>query len=78
VSITAGTGGEVGTGRAWQENVLNNTTTATTQQSIAVAGGHILKIYMIDPGVLQEKIVIDNGGLRPSYLGPPETLVAGK
>jgi hypothetical protein len=78
VSITAGTGGEVGTGRAWQENVLNNTTTATTQQSIAVAGGHTLKIYMIDPGVLQEKIVIDNGGLRPSYLGPPETLVAGK
>jgi len=78
VSITAGTGTEIGagTGRAWQLNVLNNTNTATTQQTIAAAGGHTLKIYMIDPGVLLEKIVIDNGGLRPSYLGPPETLVA--
>jgi len=79
VSITAGTGREIGagTGRAWQENVLNNTTATTTKQTIAAAGSHTLKIYMIDPGVLLEKIVIDNGGLRPSYLGPPETLVAG-
>jgi hypothetical protein len=78
VAITAGTGGDVGSARAWQENVLNNTTTATTQQTLAAAGEHTLKIYMVDPGVLLEKIVIDNGGLRPSYLGPPETLVAGK
>jgi hypothetical protein len=54
---------------------LDNTTSTTTQHNIAAAGAHTLKIYMVDPGVLLEKIVIDNGGLRPSYLGPPETLV---
>ncbi len=77
VTITKGTGREV-TNRAWSENVLDNTTTATTQHTLATAGAHTLKIYMIDPGVLLEKIVVDAGGLRPSYLGPPETRVAGK
>lgn len=32
-----------------------------------------LKIFMVDAGVMLDKIVIDMGGLRPSYLGPPET-----
>jgi hypothetical protein len=76
VTITAGTAGEVGSNgtAAWSHNVLDNTTTTTTQHTIA-AGAHTLKIYMVDPGVLLEKIVLDNGGLRPSYLGPPETRV---
>jgi len=77
VTITKGTGREV-TNRAWAENVLDNTTTATTQHTLAAPGPHTLKIYMIDPGVLLEKIVVDAGGLRPSYLGPPETRVSAK
>jgi hypothetical protein len=76
VTIKAGTGAEVAVSSVWSHNVLDNTTSTTTQHTIAQAGAHTLKIYMIDPGVLLEKIVIDNGGLRPSYLGPPETLVA--
>jgi len=77
VTITAGTGGEVGSNGtpAWMHNVLDNSTSTTTRHTIAAAGAHTLKIYMVDPGVLLEKIVIDAGGLRPSYLGPPETLV---
>jgi len=76
VTITKGMGNEIGsiTHTDWSDNVLNNTTTATTRHTLA-AGAHTLKIYMVDPGVLLEKIVIDTGGLRPSYLGPPETLV---
>ena len=78
VTIAAGTGSEAGVSRAWQENVLDNTTTTTTRATFATAGAHALKIYMIDAGVALEKIVIDLGGLRPSYLGPPETLVPAK
>ncbi|HEY0724041.1 MAG TPA: hypothetical protein VGD41_08685, partial [Pyrinomonadaceae bacterium] len=42
---------------------------------VATAGAHTLKIYMVDAGVVLDKIVIDTGGLKPSYLGPPETRV---
>jgi len=37
------------------------------------AGAHVLKLYMVDPGVVVDRLVLDLGGLRPSWLGPPET-----
>ena len=37
------------------------------------AGAHILRVYQVDASVVLDKIVLDAGGLRPSYLGPPET-----
>jgi hypothetical protein len=76
VTLSAGVGAEVGSSPAWQENVLDNTTATAIARSFATPGAHTLRIYMVDPGVLLEKIVIDMRGLRPSYLGPPETLAS--
>jgi hypothetical protein len=70
--VTVGAGVEVSS-PAWSQNVLNATITGTSTYQFTRSGSHVLKIYMIDPRVVLDKIVIDRGGLRPSYLGPPET-----
>ena len=59
--------------RQWSLNVLNASTTGASTHEITTVGAHTLKIYMVDAGVVLDKIVVDTGGLRPSYLGPPET-----
>jgi hypothetical protein len=71
--VAADAGVEV-TSKEWAQNVLNATTKVGTTVKLG-AGAHVLRIYMTDPGVVLDKIVLNTGGLRPSYLGPPETRV---
>jgi hypothetical protein len=66
------TGAEVGS-PAWAQNVLNEVVSASVRLRVPTAGAHVLRVFMVDAGVVLEKIVIDCGGLNPSYLGPPET-----
>nr|WP_322987235.1 glycosyl hydrolase 115 family protein [Phaeacidiphilus oryzae] len=58
---------------AWARNTSNNVNATTTSHSIAAAGNHTLRFWMVDPTVILHKLVIDTGGLRWSYLGPPES-----
>lgn len=58
----------------WEESVRNNMTKVSTVQKIATAGNHILKIWMVDPGVVLEKIIIETGEHKKSYLGAPESI----
>jgi hypothetical protein len=62
-------------GPRWSQNVLRNAAINSTRHSIAAAGRHTLKIWMVDPGVILDKIVVNAGGVKESYLGPPETLM---
>lgn len=41
--------------------------------SIKQKGMHTLRIRPLNPGIVIEKILIHAGGLKPSYLGAPET-----
>jgi beta-xylosidase/predicted alpha/beta superfamily hydrolase len=59
--------------RAWERSVANNVHVARSRHGVARAGAHLLKFWLVDPGVVLQKLVIDAGGLQPSYLGPPES-----
>jgi hypothetical protein len=59
--------------RDWEKSVEDNGRFSHTTHTIAKPGYHTLKIWMVDPGVVLEKIVVDAGGVKPSYLGPPES-----
>lgn len=62
----------------WQESVRNGVRPATTQHTVQTAGNHKLRIYRIDPATTLQKIIIDTGALKPSYLGPPQSLHASE
>lgn len=59
--------------KTWERWVANNIIAKLSKHSITKPGKHTIKFWMISPGVVLQKLVIDFGGLKPSYLGPPET-----
>lgn len=60
----------------WAETVVKQARQCKTTLKITKPGAHVLKVWMIDPGVIVQKILINTGGLKPSYLGPNETYFA--
>ncbi|BET67112.1 glycosyl hydrolase 115 family protein [Opitutales bacterium ASA1] len=59
---------------AWKQRVLSNATEVSIELSGTLAAGwHELHLIAVDAGVVVDKIVLDFGGLRPSYDGPAET-----
>lgn len=58
----------------WMSRVLSNATEASIELPNPLAPGwHTLRLIAVDAGVVVDKIVLDLGGLRPSYDGPIET-----
>jgi len=64
---------EHNTNRDWEETVKDSVRTVHCALPVASPGYHTLNIWMVDPGVAVQKIIVDMGGLRPSYLGPAES-----
>ncbi len=57
----------------WSKSVADHIKIKATKHKGLKPGRHTLKVWMVDPGVVFQKFVIDAGGLKPSYLGPPES-----
>jgi hypothetical protein len=55
----------------WQKDRVNKT---ETTHKISSQGKHTLIIKPLDGGIVFQKILINTGGLKPSYLGAPETI----
>lgn len=59
--------GELG---LWQAEAIIK---STTKHAITEKGKHTLRFRVLEPGIVLQKILIDTGGLKPSYLGAPES-----
>jgi len=59
--------------KAWSKDVSDNIKIMESKFHISKSGAHVLKYWMVNPAVVLQKIVIDTGAERPSYLGPPES-----
>jgi hypothetical protein len=57
----------------WNKWVGENIIIKTSKHHINEAGKHVIKYWMVNSGVVLQKIVADFGGMKKSYLGPPET-----
>jgi hypothetical protein len=69
-------GYSAGDGNAdWETTVRNSVRRVVAKETLSRPGPHVVKVWMVDPGVVLERIVINTGGLRPSYLGPPESVL---
>lgn len=55
----------------WQAEHIIDT---QTSHSLTKKGKHTLRIRPLDPALVLQKIMIDFGGLKSSFLGAPETL----
>ncbi|KAE9986295.1 hypothetical protein EG328_006026 [Venturia inaequalis] len=58
--------------KGWDRAAGDACWTSSTRWNIT-DGAHTLKFWALEPGVVLQKIVIDLGGVRKSYLGPPES-----
>lgn len=59
--------------KTWEKWVANNINIKISRHNIQKQGKHTLKFWAVDSGIVLQKIVVDFGGLKTSYLGPPET-----
>lgn len=57
----------------WSTAVKDSVRAVTAFLEPPSVGHHVLKVWMVDPGMVLQRIEIDTGGLAPSYLGPPES-----
>lgn len=57
----------------WNKWVSENIIIKTSSHKIDQPGKHLIKYWMVNPGVVLQKIVLEFGRIKTSYLGPPET-----
>ncbi|MFO7179216.1 MAG: hypothetical protein DIU78_010995, partial [Pseudomonadota bacterium] len=61
----------------WERHTSDNANITVTKHTIESPGDHTLKFWMVTPGVILQKIVVDAGGMKESYFGPPESYWMG-
>ena len=58
---------------AWNKAVSDNVRVLMSRHDLRRPGVHTLKFWLVDPGVVLQKLVIETTNLPTTYLGPPES-----
>lgn len=58
----------------WAEAVEDAGWTSTSTHTVK-QGVNVISFWALEPGVVVQRLVLDLGGVRTSYLGPPESVV---
>ena len=62
-------------GNAWRKAVVENGWTSTIELDAEIETGvHELSLWLLEPGVVLQKVVLDMGGYKTTALGPPESM----
>ena len=65
-------GGDVDDG-TWAASVCNAVRQTEAVLESDAAGFHVLKVWMVDPGFVLQRVEVNTGGLPETYLGPQES-----
>jgi hypothetical protein len=57
----------------WAASVEDGVRKVKVNFDLAKSGEHTLKFWMVDPGVVLQKLIVNKGGVEPAYFGPPES-----
>jgi hypothetical protein len=57
----------------WEHAVAQNAWIRTTHHHVARAGQHVIRLWLVDPALDFQRLVLFHGTLPASYLGPPES-----
>jgi hypothetical protein len=74
VDIFANRATESFLGEAWSKHATrDNARYLRSSHRVSAAGPHVLKLSMVDPGIVLQKIIIHDRPLPESYFGPRES-----
>lgn len=59
---------------AWNRAVTDSVYVATSRHRVERAGAQVLKLWLVDPGLVFQRVEIIRGEPKPSYLGAPESV----
>jgi hypothetical protein len=65
------------TRQVWEKSVSDGVRRCQSKYAFLPPGYHTLHLYMVDPGIVVQKLILNLGGEQPSYLGPPESFHRG-
>ena len=69
VNVHAGT-----TDADWDRAVADNRWVRTTRHRVASPGRHLVRLWLVDPGLVFQRLQVASSALPPTYLGPPESV----